>query len=164
MTNLDSNRDALLMQKMCRANELGSTYIFVSITGIAIIAENHIFVLECEDGLKNEFCKKVQFDNYDDLIEYINDFYDYNKIENEFANMEGRVYTQRSYYEYYIELKKPKVWLSKYRKNNELAQHERLVDVYIANNIIASEYFNAQQISTRSINSIMLYSEESDDQ
>lgn len=109
MTNLDSNRDTSLMQKMYLANELGGTYIFVSITGIAIIAENHIFALECEDGLKNEFYKRVQFDNYNDLIEYINDFYDYIKIENEFANMEGRVYTQRSYYEYYIELKKPKV-------------------------------------------------------
>lgn len=109
MTNLDSNRDAPLMQKMCLANELGGTYIFVSITGIAIIAENHMFALECEDGLKNEFCKKVQFDDYDKLIDYVNDFYDYIKIENEFANMEGRVYTQRSYYDYYIELKKPKV-------------------------------------------------------
>lgn len=108
MTNLDSNRDALLMQKMYLANELGATYIFVSITGIAIIAEDHIFILECKDGLKNESCKRARFDNYNDLIEYINDYYDYNKIENEFANMEGRVYTQKSYYEYYTELKETK--------------------------------------------------------
>ena len=97
---LDANRDATLYEKMELANKLGSTYIFVSNIDLVIAAEKNIFSLECVDGLKEESIKKMTFNNYKDLIEYVNDLYDYNKIENEFANMEGRVYRNRTDYQW----------------------------------------------------------------
>ena len=119
----------------------------------------------------------MTFDDYDKLIEYINDFYNYNKIENEFANMEGRVYTQRSDYERYIELKKAKDKMKSdileisppaYYGGNEFTEfiHSFARDrVYTANSIAASEYFDTiQQTLPRGANSsTVLYSSREDD-
>lgn len=174
---LNSDRDMTLKSKMCLAKELGATYIFISIVDLIITSEGGIFSLECEDGLKEESTKRMTFDDYDKLIEYINDFYDYNRIENEFANMEGRVYTQRSYYERYLKLKEAKdkakqdvleISQSDYHNGNELAERMRSLirdNVYTANSIAASEYFDTvQQILPRGANSsIVLYSSEEDD-
>lgn len=174
---INSDRDMTLKSKMCLAKELGATYIFISIVDLIIASEGGIFSLECEDGLKEESTKRMTFDDYDKLIEYINDFYDYNRIENEFANMEGRVYTQRSYYERYLKLKEAKdkakqdvleISQSDYHNGNELAERMRSLirdNVYTANSIAASEYFDTvQQILPRGANSsTVLYSSEEDD-
>lgn len=174
---LNADRDMTLKSKMCLAKELGATYIFISIVDLIITSEGGIFSLECEDGLKEESTKRMTFDDYDKLIEYINDFYDYNRIENEFANMEGRVYTQRSYYERYLKLKEAKdkakqdvleISQSDYHNGNELAERMRSLirdNVYTANSIAASEYFDTvQQILPRGANSsTVLYSSEEDD-
>lgn len=174
---LNSDRDMTLKSKMCLAKELGATYIFISIVDLVIASEGGIFSLECEDGLKEESIKRITFDDYDKLIEYINDFYDYNRIENEFANMEGRVYTQRSDYERYIKLKNAKdkmkddvleISPSDYYNSHELAERIRSLaraHIYTANSIAASEYLDAiHQISPRGANSsTSLYSSEEDD-
>lgn len=174
---LNADRDMTLKSKMCLAKELGATYIFISIVDLIITSEGGIFSLECEDGLKEESTKRMTFDDYDKLIEYINDFYNYNKIENEFANMEGRVYTQRSDYERYIELKKAKDKMKSdileisppaYYGGNEFTEfiHSFARDrVYTANSIAASEYFDTiQQTLPRGANSsTVLYSSEEDD-
>ena len=174
---LNSDRDMTLKEKMCLAKELGATYIFISIIDLVITSEGGIFSLECEDGLKDESIKRTTFDDYDELIEYINDFYDYSKIENEFANMEGRIYTQRSDYERYIELKNAKdkikdgvleISPSDYYNSHKLAERIRLLvrdNVYTANSIAASEYFDTiQQAFPRGVNANMsLYSSEEDD-
>ena len=177
MMFLNSDRDMTLKSKMCLAKELGATYIFISIVDLVITSEGGIFLLECEDGLKEESIKRTTFDDYDKLIEYINDFYDYNRIENEFANMEGRVYTQRSDYECYLKLKEAKdkakqdvleISQSDYHNGDELAErmHSLIRDnVYTANSIAVSEYLDTiQQASFRSaISSTVLYSSEEDD-
>lgn len=160
---LNADRDMTLKSKMCLAKELGATYIFISIVDLIIASEGDVFSLECEDGLKEESIKRMTFDNYDKLIEYINDFYNYDKIENEFANMEGRVYTQRSDYERYIKLKN-----AKDEVKDELVERIRLLarnHVYAANSIAASEYYDTiQETLQRSVNSNMsLYSSEEDD-
>lgn len=102
---IDANRDGTLLDKMKLAHELGATFIFVSVIDLAIISEGSFYIIECEDGLKDESTKRMSFTFYDDLIEYINDFYDYNKIEQEYSNMEGRIYLQRSDYEKYLKAK-----------------------------------------------------------
>lgn len=160
---LNADRDMTLKSKMCLAKELGATYIFISIVDLIIASEGDVFSLECEDGLKEESIKRMTFDNYDKLIEYINDFYSYDKIENEFANMEGRVYTQRSDYERYIKLKNLKD-----EAKDELVERIRLLarnHVYTANSIAASEYYDTiQETFPRGVNSNMsLYSSEEDD-
>lgn len=160
---LNADRDMTLKSKMCLAKELGATYIFISIVDLVITSEGGIFSLECEDGLKEESIKRITFDDYDKLIEYINDFYDYNRIENEFANMEGRVYTQRSDYERYIKLKN-----AKDEVKDELVERIRLLarnHVYTANSIAASEYYDTiQQAFPRGVNANMsLYGSEEDD-
>ena len=174
---LNADRDMSLKSKMCLAKELGATYIFISIVDLIITSEGGIFSLECEDGLKEESTKRITFDDYDKLIEYINDFYDYNRIENEFANMEGRVYTQRSDYERYLKLKEAKdkakqdvleISQSDYHNGYELAERMRSLirdNVYTANSIAASEYFDTiQQTLPRGANSsTVLYSSEEDD-
>lgn len=160
---LNADRDMTLKSKMCLAKELGATYIFISIVDLIIASEGDVFSLECEDGLKEESIKRMTFDDYDKLIEYINDFYNYDKIENEFANMEGRVYTQRSDYERYIKLKNLKD-----EAKDELVERIRLLarnHVYTANSIAASEYYDTiQETFHRGVNSNMsLYSSEEDD-
>ena len=160
---LNADRDMTLKSKMCLAKELGATYIFISIVDLIIASEGDVFSLECEDGLKEESIKRMTFDDYDKLIEYINDFYNYDKIENEFANMEGRVYTQRSDYERYIKLKNLKD-----EAKDELVERIRLLarnHVYTANSIAASEYYDTiQETFPRGVNSNMsLYSSEEDD-
>lgn len=174
---LNADRDMTLKSKMCLAKELGATYIFISIVDLIIASEGDVFSLECEDGLKEESIKRMTFDDYDKLIDYINEFYNYDKIENEFANMEGRVYTQRSDYERYIELKNAKdkikdemleISPSDYRYSHELAERIRLLvrdRVYTANSIAASEYYNTfQQAFPRGVNAnMLLYSSEEDD-
>lgn len=174
---LNADRDMALKSKMCLAKELGATYIFISIVDLVIASEGGMFSLECEDGLKEESIKRITFDDYDNLIKYINDFYDYNRIENEFANMEGRVYTQRSDYERYIELKNAKdkikdemleISPSDYRYSHELAERIRLLvrdNIYTANSIAASEYYDTiQHTLPRGANSgTVLYSSEEDD-
>ena len=160
---LNADRDMTLKSKMCLAKELGATYIFISIVDLIIASEGDVFSLECEDGLKEESIKRMTFDDYDKLIEYINDFYSYDKIENEFANMEGRVYTQRSDYERYIKLKNLKD-----EAKDELVERIRLLarnHVYTANSIAASEYYDTiQETFPRGVNSNMsLYSSEEDD-
>lgn len=177
MMFLNSDRDMTLKSKMCLAKELGATYIFISIVDLIIASEGGIFSLECEDGLKEESTKRVTFDDYDKLIEYINDFYNYDKIENEFANMEGRVYTQRSDYERYLKLKEAKdkmksdvleISQSDYYNGNEFAERMRSLirdNVYTANSIAASEYLDTiQHTLPRGANSgTVLYSSEEDD-
>lgn len=160
---LNADRDMTLKSKMCLAKELGATYIFISIVDLVITSEGGIFSLECEDGLKEESIKRTTFDDYDKLIEYINEFYNYDKIENEFANMEGRVYTQRSDYERYIKLKN-----AKDEVKDELVERIRLLarnHVYTANSITASEYLDTiQHTLPRGANSsTVLYSSEEDD-
>lgn len=160
---LNADRDMTLKSKMCLAKELGATYIFISIVDLIIASEGDVFSLECEDGLKEESIKRMTFDDYDKLIEYINEFYNYNKIENEFANMEGRVYTQRSDYERYIKLKN-----TKDEVKDELVERLRLLirdRVYTANSIAASEYYNTfQETFPRGVNANMsLYGSEEDD-
>lgn len=160
---LNADRDMTLKSKMCLAKELGATYIFISIVDLIIASEGDVFSLECEDGLKEESIKRMTFDDYDKLIEYINDFYNYDKIENEFANMEGRVYTQRSDYERYIKLKN-----AKDEAKDDLIERLRLLirdHVYTANSIAASEYYDTiQETFPRGVNSNMsLYSSEEDD-
>lgn len=160
---LNADRDMTLKSKMCLAKELGATYIFISIVDLVITSEGGIFSLECEDGLKEESIKRTTFDDYDKLIEYINEFYNYDKIENEFANMEGRVYTQRSDYERYIKLKN-----AKDEVKDELVERIRLLarnHVYTANSIAASEYLDTiQHTLPRGANSsTVLYSSEEDD-
>ena len=160
---LNADRDMTLKSKMCLAKELGATYIFISIVDLIIASEGNVFSLECEDGLKEESIKRMTFDDYDKLIEYINEFYNYDKIENEFANMEGRVYTQRSDYERYIKLKN-----AKDEVKDELIERIRLLarnHVYTANSIVASEYYNTfQETFPRGANSsTSLYSSEEDD-
>ena len=160
---LNADRDMTLKSKMCLAKELGATYIFISIVDLIIASEGDVFSLECEDGLKEESIKRMTFDDYDKLIEYINEFYNYNKIENEFANMEGRVYTQRSDYERYIKLKN-----AKDEVKDELVERLRLSirnHVYTANSIAASEYYDTiQQAFPRGVNANMsLYGSEEDD-
>lgn len=160
---LNADRDMTLKSKMCLAKKLGATYIFISIVDLIIASEGDVFSLECEDGLKEESIKRMTFDDYDKLIEYINDFYNYDKIENEFANMEGRVYTQRSDYERYIKLKNLKD-----EAKDELVERIRLLarnHVYTANSIAASEYYDTiQETFPRGVNSNMsLYSSEEDD-
>lgn len=160
---LNADRDMTLKSKMCLAKKLGATYIFISIVDLIIASEGDVFSLECEDGLKEESIKRMTFDDYDKLIEYINEFYNYDKIENEFANMEGRVYTQRSDYERYIKLKNVKDEVK-----DELIERIRLLarnHVYTANSIAASEYYNTfQETFPRGANSsTSLYSSEEDD-
>lgn len=160
---LNADRDMTLKSKMCLAKELGATYIFISIVDLIIASEGNVFSLECEDGLKEESIKRMTFDDYDKLIEYINEFYNYDKIENEFANMEGRVYTQRSDYERYIKLKNVKDEVK-----DELIERIRLLarnHVYTANSIAASEYYSTfQETFPRGANSsTSLYSSEEDD-
>lgn len=160
---LNADRDMTLKSKMCLAKKLGATYIFISIVDLIIASEGDVFSLECEDGLKEESIKRMTFDDYDKLIEYINDFYNYDKIENEFANMEGRVYTQRSDYERYIKLKN-----AKDEAKDDLIERLRLLirdHVYTANSIAASEYYDTiQETFPRGVNSNMsLYSSEEDD-
>lgn len=160
---LNADRDMTLKSKMCLAKELGATYIFISIVDLIIASEGNVFSLECEDGLKEESIKRMTFDDYDKLIDYINEFYNYDKIENEFANMEGRVYTQRSDYERYIKLKN-----AKDEAKDDLIERLRLLirdHVYTANSIAASEYYDTiQETFPRGVNSNMsLYSSEEDD-
>ena len=160
---LNADRDMTLKSKMCLAKKLGATYIFISIVDLIIASEGDVFSLECEDGLKEESIKRMTFDDYDKLIEYINEFYNYDKIENEFANMEGRVYTQRSDYERYIELKN-----AKDEAKDDLIERLRLLirsHVYTANSIAASEYYDTiQEALPRGANSsTSLYSSEEDD-
>lgn len=160
---LNADRDMTLKSKMCLAKELGATYIFISIVDLVIASEGGIFSLECEDGLKEESIKRITFDDYDNLIEYINDFYDYNRIENEFANMEGRIYTERSGYECYLRLKEAKNEIK-----DEIVERIHLVArdrIYTANSIAASEYLNTiQHTLPRGANSgTVLYSSEEDD-
>lgn len=160
---LNADRDMTLKSKMCLAKKLGATYIFISIVDLIIASEGDVFSLECEDGLKEESIKRMTFNDYDKLIEYINEFYNYNKIENEFANMEGRVYTQRSDYERYIKLKN-----AKDEVKDELVERIRLLarnHVYTANSIAASEYYDTiQQAFPRGVNANMsLYGSEEDD-
>ena len=50
-------------------------------SSIRIIKENNQYIVICDSGLTKESEKERVFDNYDDVIDFINRFYDYNQIE-----------------------------------------------------------------------------------
>ena len=56
-------------------------YSYKDVSSIRIIKENNQYIVICDSGLTNENEKERVFDNYDDVIDFINRFYDYNQIE-----------------------------------------------------------------------------------
>ena len=56
-------------------------YSYKDASSIRIIKENNQYIVICDSGLTNENEKERVFDNYDDVIDFINRFYNYNQIE-----------------------------------------------------------------------------------
>ena len=56
-------------------------YSYKDASSIRIVKENNQYIVICDSGLTKESEKERVFDNYDDVIDFINRFYDYNQIE-----------------------------------------------------------------------------------
>lgn len=54
---------------------------YVDDSGIVILKENDLYIVECADGLDNEEKISKVFVEYNEVIDYLNEFYDYKKIE-----------------------------------------------------------------------------------
>ena len=74
----ESNKSYDLAIRMVKEKEY---YSYKDASSIRIIKENNQYIVICDSGLTNENEKERVFDNYDDVIDFINRFYDYNQIE-----------------------------------------------------------------------------------
>ena len=74
----ESNKSYDLAIRMIKEKKY---YSYKDASSIRIIKENNQYIVICDSGLTNESEKERVFDNYDDVIDFINRFYDYNQIE-----------------------------------------------------------------------------------
>ena len=74
----ESNKSYDLAIRMIKEKKY---YSYKDASSIRIIKENNQYIVICDSGLTNENEKERVFDNYDDVIDFINRFYDYNQIE-----------------------------------------------------------------------------------
>ena len=74
----ESNKLYDLAIRMIKEKE---QYSYKDASSIRIVKENNQYIVICDSGLTNENEKERVFDNYDDVIDFINRFYDYNQIE-----------------------------------------------------------------------------------
>ena len=74
----ESNKSYDLAIRMVKEKKYFS---YKDASSIRIIKENNQYIVICDSGLTNENEKERVFDNYDDVIDFINRFYDYNQIE-----------------------------------------------------------------------------------
>lgn len=85
-------RNKGLTERMLENQKIKDLLIFESVTGITIIGNHGNFTLGCDDGLgDNETIRKF-FKQYNDLIDNINEFYDYKKLEKEWSNGNGQIF------------------------------------------------------------------------
>lgn len=62
-------------------------------SGIMIIKEDDLYVVECANGtLDDEEKVRKAFSEYNEVIDYLNEFYDYEKIEEHYKTRVGTVY------------------------------------------------------------------------
>ena len=74
----ESNKLYDLAIRMIKEKEY---YSYKDASSIRIVKENNQYIVICDSGLTNENEKERVFDNYNDVIDFINRFYDYNQIE-----------------------------------------------------------------------------------
>lgn len=74
----ESNKLYDLAIRMIKEKEY---YSYKDASSIRIVKENNQYIVICDSGLTNENEKERVFDNYDDVIDFINRFYSYNQIE-----------------------------------------------------------------------------------
>ena len=74
----ESNKSYDLAIRMVKEKKYFS---YKDASSIRIIKENNQYIVICDSGLTNENEKERVFDNYDDVIDFINRFYNYNEIE-----------------------------------------------------------------------------------
>ena len=74
----ESNKLYDLAIRMIKEKEY---YSYKDASSIRIVKENNQYIVICDSGLTKESEKERVFDNYDDVIDFINLFYNYNQIE-----------------------------------------------------------------------------------
>ena len=74
----ESNKSYDLAIRMIKEKEY---YSYKDASSIRIVKENNQYIVICDSGLTKESEKERVFDNYDDVIDFINLFYNYNQIE-----------------------------------------------------------------------------------
>lgn len=85
-------RNKGLTERMLENQKIKDLLIFESMTGITIIGYHGNFTLGCDDGLEDNETTRRYFKQYDDLIDNINKFYDYKKIEKEWSDGNGQIF------------------------------------------------------------------------
>ena len=113
----ESNKSYDLAIRMVKEKKYFS---YKDASSIRIIKENNQYIVICDSGLTNENEKERVFDNYDDVIDFINRFYDYNQIE--------------KHYKEFIESTIPKEMLV--INNNRILGVMSVMDYVYTNNII----------------------------
>ena len=74
----ESNKSYDLAIRMIKEKKY---YSYKDASSIRIVKENNQYIVICDSGLTKENEKERVFDNYDDVIDFINRFYNYNQIE-----------------------------------------------------------------------------------
>lgn len=85
-------RNKGLTERMLENQKIKDLLIFESTTGITIIGNHGNFTLGCDDGLESSETTRRFFKQYNDLIDNINEFYDYKKLEKEWFNGNGHIF------------------------------------------------------------------------
>lgn len=81
-----------LTERMLENQKIKDLLIFESMTGITIISYHGNFTLGCDDGLENNKTTRKFFKQYNDLIDSINEFYDYKRLEKEWSDGNGQIF------------------------------------------------------------------------
>ena len=58
--------------------------MYIDDSGISISKDDNLYTVECTDGLEDEEKTKKTFAEYNEVIDYLNEFYDYEKMEEHF--------------------------------------------------------------------------------
>lgn len=58
--------------------------MYIDDSGISILKEDGLYIVECADGLDNERKTRKAFAEYNEVIDYLNEFYNYEKMEEHF--------------------------------------------------------------------------------
>lgn len=85
-------REKGLTDRMLENQKTKELLIFESTTGITIISYHGSFTLGCDDGLEDEEITRRFFKQYDNLIDNINEFYNYKKLEKEWLDGNGQIF------------------------------------------------------------------------
>ena len=81
-----------LTDRMLENQRTKELLIFESMTGITIVGYNGNFTLGCDDGLEDSKTTRKFFRKYNELVDSINEIYNYKRLEEEYLEGDGQIF------------------------------------------------------------------------